>query len=215
MPTVFINGYIYDKINQAQQYGGTTRFFPASPTAIDDFTEQFPEGNKFYVYDRMLKMRRTPFPHIKEEQMLIYFYARGAQPIPDLYESTQAIVDLLDRGDESGEEVNAWIKEQLDENGLYVVDKGLDTEKSFKPVYFHSFKIFQLEETADIIDFGTARTWAGNKIIIDYKYHLNYPEKKILYTTDNPDWQDPNDDEITRDDKDDVESNFDPHYLES
>ena len=86
---------------------------------------------------------------------------------------------------------------------------------SKKAVFFHSFKLFQLEETADIIDFGTARTWAGNKLIIDYKYHLNYPEKKILYTTDNPDWQDLNDDEITRNDKDDIISNFDPHYLES
>jgi hypothetical protein len=181
MPTIFINGYIFDKLNESSRNDDQVKFFPASPTAIDDFTEQFPEGNKFYVYDRMLKMRRTPFPHIKEEQMLIYFYARGANPIVDLYESTQKIVDLLDRGDESGEEINAWIRDQLDENSLYVVDRGLDTEKSFKPVFFHSFKLFQLEETADIIDFGTARTWAGNKLIIDYKYHIpkdfNYSEE--------------------------------------
>jgi hypothetical protein len=181
MPTIFINGYIYDKLNESSQSDNQIKFFPASPTAIDDFTEQFPEGNQFYVYDRMLKMRRTPFPHIKEEQMLIYFYARGANPIVDLYESTQKIVDLLDRGDESGEEINSWIKSQLDENSLYVVDRGLNTEKSFKPIFFHSFKLFQLEETADIIDFGTARTWAGNKLIIDYKYHIpkdfNYSEE--------------------------------------
>jgi hypothetical protein len=37
--------------------------------------------------------------------------------------------------------------------------------------YFHSFKVYQLEEVRDIIDFGTARTYAGNKIIIDYQYH--------------------------------------------
>jgi len=37
--------------------------------------------------------------------------------------------------------------------------------------YFHDFKVYQLEETRDIIDFGTARTYAGNKIIIDFDYH--------------------------------------------
>jgi hypothetical protein len=37
--------------------------------------------------------------------------------------------------------------------------------------YFHEFKVYQLEESRDIIDFGTARTYGGNKIIIDYDYH--------------------------------------------
>jgi hypothetical protein len=37
--------------------------------------------------------------------------------------------------------------------------------------YFHNFKVYQLEETRDIIDFGTARTYGGNKIIIDFDYH--------------------------------------------
>jgi len=37
--------------------------------------------------------------------------------------------------------------------------------------HFHNFKVYQLEETRDIIDFGTARTYGGNKIIIDFDYH--------------------------------------------
>ncbi len=174
MPTIFINKYIHDKLNELYVGDDSLKFFPSSPTAIDDFTEQFPNGNQFYVYDRMLKMRRSPFPHIKEEQMLIYFYSRGAQgeAIANVYEKTQAIVDLLDRGDESAEEINTWLKTQLDIDNLYRVDEGFDTYKVFRPVYFHSFKIFQLEETADIIDFGTARTWAANKLVIDYKYHI-------------------------------------------
>jgi hypothetical protein len=39
------------------------------------------------------------------------------------------------------------------------------------PLYFHTFKTYQLQETRDIIDFGTARTYAGNKIILDYDWH--------------------------------------------
>lgn len=172
MPTIFINKYIYEKFaEQGDSY--RVPFFPASPTAIDDFTEQFPNGDKFYVYDRMMKMRRTPFPHIKAEQMLMYFYARGASPsdsIVSIYESSQQIQDWLDRGDESAQDLNAWIRTQLNEDGEMVVGTG-SMQKIFRPVFFHSFKVFQLEETADIIDFGTARTWAGNKLILDYSYH--------------------------------------------
>lgn len=170
MATRFINGYISEKLSDER----VTPFFPVSPTAIDDFTEQFPEGNQFYVYDRMMKMRRTPFPHIKNEQMLMYFYARsdsnGLDSISNIIESSQKIQDLLDRGDESAQELNAWIATKLDVSGEMVVGTG-SLQVKFRPVYFHSFKVFQLQETADIIDFGTARTWAGNKLILDYTYH--------------------------------------------
>lgn len=176
MPTILINMYIYDKFNEVYDGDDPIKFFPSTPTAIDDFTEQFPEGNKFYVYDRMLKMRRKPFPHIKEEQMLIYFYARDKDPfksaIEEVYESTQHIMDLLDREDESAIEINNWIKSKLVDGLFPAGTPGTRFYREFKPLYFHSLKVFQLEETADIIDFGTARTWAGNKVIIDYKYHI-------------------------------------------
>ena len=171
MPTILINSYISEKLSEESNIA----FFPSSPTAIDDFTEQFPEGNKFYVYDRMLKMRRKPFPHIKEEQMLIYFYARDRDQfktaIEEVYESSQRIVDLFDREDESASEINDWIKGKLVNGKFPAGPVGTQMYREFSPVFFHSFKVFQLEETADIIDFGTARTWAGNKLIIDYKYH--------------------------------------------
>mgnify|MGYP006915399748 CR=1 len=80
--------------------------------------------------------------------------------------ATQAVQDLLDRGDESAEDLNAWIMSSPDYNSATGLYKG-----EFLPVYFHDIKIYQLEETRDIIDFGTARTYAGNKIIIDYCYH--------------------------------------------
>lgn len=43
--------------------------------------------------------------------------------------------------------------------------------KQFFLPYFHETKIYQLEEARDIIDFGTARTYAGNKVIIEYCWH--------------------------------------------
>lgn len=177
-PPVLINMYLAERVAQVLHADDPNfmlyptdfvKFFPASPTAIDDFTEQFPQGDSFYVYDRMMKMRRSKMPHIKEEQLLIYFYDRGNQGV--LFEATQAIVDLLDREDESAEEVNTWVRSKIGNDGLVTVGTGA-LQKKFNPVYFHNFKIFQLEETADIIDFGTARTWASNKLIIDYKFHI-------------------------------------------
>jgi hypothetical protein len=50
--------------------------------------------------------------------------------------------------------------------------------KDFFLPKFQEFKIYQLEEARDIIDFGTARTYAGNKIIIEYVWHKSAPIKR-------------------------------------
>jgi hypothetical protein len=176
-PPIFINDYLSAKIPAIlgpQRFStGLMRFFPTAPTDLEALTETFPEASTdvFAVYDRMFKMRRKPFPHIKEEQLLYYFYKMHSDPEALIF-ATQVVQDLLDRGDESAEEINLWISKQLDPvTQLY---KG-----EFLPVYFHDIKIFQLEETRDIVDFGTARTYAGNKIIIDYKYHTKgYPNTR-------------------------------------
>ena len=188
-PPTFINAYLADKVKGSMSY--TLPFFPTSPTAIQDFTETFPDSqnNVFGVYDRMLRMRRSPFPHIKCEQILYYFYKTAGDPV-SLIETVQVVSDLLDREDESGEEVNNWIRSyQANNPGPLVLEDGslpsttgedsdkqlfktaLFQGKEFMLPYFHQFKVYQLQETRDIIDFGTARTFAGNKIIIDYDWH--------------------------------------------
>lgn len=174
-PPIFINTYLQQKLGAAGF--GAVPMFPTMPTdfdiaegfSINDLTEggRFGYQGQAAVYDRMFKMRRKAFPHIKDEQLLYYFYATREQSVPSLMFMTQQIQDLLDRGDESAEDINSWIKaNMLNSDGKYVADG-----QEFLPVYFHEFKVYQLEETRDIIDFGTARTYAGNKIIIDYCYH--------------------------------------------
>lgn len=189
-PPAFINAYLAEKVPAELGPGrfsgdtpdGKMKFFPASPTDIEALTSTFPDaaGEVFAVYDRMLKMRRGPFPHIKFEQLLYYFYKMAGDPV-DLIESTQIVQDLLDREDESAQELNSWISNlplltnpDTGEN----VWQPLNTTGTFDakyvsylPVFFHKVKIYQLEETRDLIDFGTARTYAGNKIIIDYEWH--------------------------------------------
>lgn len=163
-PPMVVNAYLKSKIGSDFEL----QFSPTTPTDINEFTEQFPSGNAFCVYDRMFRMRRGPFPHIKCEQILYYFYCPPSgtdiSSIAMLSEITQGIYDLLDNGDESAQDINSWVSSNR------ASDPTL-SNMSIIPV-FHTFKIYQLEETRDIIDFGTARTWAGNKIIIDYDYHV-------------------------------------------
>jgi hypothetical protein len=183
-PPVFVNKYLQEKL---ATYGfGAVPMFPTYPndfSIAEQFTLDVLMGNSAQrfsfqgqaaVYDRMFKMRRTPFPHVKGEQLLYYFYALTEQAVVNLIEMTQKIQDLLDNEDESAMEINEWIKSKV--SGTAVVDgKTYNTVtfdgKEFLLPYFHKIKIYQLEETRDIIDFGTARTYAGNKVIIDYDWH--------------------------------------------
>jgi len=169
-PPMVVNAYLKSKIDPDLVTGSgfELQFSPTTPTDINEFTEQFPSGDAFCVYDRMFRMRRGPFPHIKCEQILYYFYCPPSRtdisPIAILSEISQRIYHLLDKGDESAQDINSWVSSNR------ASDPTL-SNMSIIPV-FHTFKIYQHEETRDIIDFGTARTWAGNKIIIDYDYHV-------------------------------------------
>lgn len=196
-PPVFINAYLAEQIPARFNNEFSLPFFPTSPTDIGTLTQSFPDGFGV-VYDRMLKMRRSPFPHIKSEQLLYYFYKMAGDPVA-LIEATQVVQDLLDREDESAQELNEWISAYqtanpgtpipaLDAKGNQILDwvEALDGQlvqvaktrqtarigdTDFLLPYFHKIRIYQLEETRDIVDFGTARTYAGNKIIVDYDWH--------------------------------------------
>jgi hypothetical protein len=170
-PPTLINAYLAAKIPNAlpNRFSGSLPFFPVGPTDINALTETFPDAanNVFAVYDRMFRMRRQAFPHINCEQILYYFYKMAGDP-EALIETTQVVYDLLGRGDESAEDINKWLKD--------------NPQSRSQPVYFHTFKVYQLEEVRDIIDFGTARTYAGNKMIIDYDYHsTGYSEGSTKY----------------------------------
>ena len=172
-PPIFINDYLREKLSLLlgpSNVSVDVPFFPTSPSTIEQLTTTAAINNEsqlFAVYDRMSKMRRRAFPHIKSEQLLYYFYSLD---VSSMIDSSQHISDLLDRGNESAEDLNSWIAKKII-NGKYIKDNGDGSTREFLPVYFHDIKIYQLEETRDIVDFGTARTYAGNKIIIDYTYH--------------------------------------------
>jgi hypothetical protein len=184
-PVLWINKYLQEKIptmvkdpkllkqignDDITKYtdlqGVGVPFFPSKPTSIDELTEQwivinderYPYAGVMAVWDRLVRMRRTPFPHIKQEQLLYYFYATAEDVTEQMVQIQEAVLRLMDREDETAKDINDWARGK-------VID-GMTCK-----FYFHRFRIYQLEEVRDIIDFGTARTYGGNKIIIDFEYH--------------------------------------------
>jgi hypothetical protein len=163
-PGLWVNKYLQEKIFNNTEIA--MPFFPTMPSTIDDLTEQWVviNGERLSyqgvvaVFDRLIRMRRSPFPHIKCEQLLYYFYATQENVTENMIQVQEAVLRLMDRGDETAQDINVWAK-----------DKTFDGMTC--KFYFHNFKIYQLEEVRDIIDFGTARTFGGNKMIIDYDYH--------------------------------------------
>jgi hypothetical protein len=182
-PILWINTYLQEKLATGAGIG--VHIFPTRPASIDDLTngwitintENYDYAGVMATWDRMFRMRRNPFPHKKEEQVLYYFYATQENVTELMVQVQEQIFRLMDREDETAEEVNAWAQAR----GTINVGTASSPILVKNQFYFHSFKIYQLEEVRDIIDFGTARTYGGNKIIIDYKYHqmpaLNNPDK--------------------------------------
>ena len=164
-PMLWVNAYLQEMLGEGLAIG--VPFFPPSPSSINDLTEAWipvndvnlPYNGVMCTYDRLIRMRRSPFPHIKAEQLLYYFFATEQGVTDKMVGITETVLRLMDREDETAEEINRWAK-----------NKGPIAGHS-PSFYFHRFKVYQLEEVRDIIDFGTARTFGGNKIIIDFEYH--------------------------------------------
>ena len=163
-PVLWINKYLQSKILDST--GLDTPFFPTLPSTINDLTQYFPTGGTMATWDRLIKMNKKSFPHIKCEQIMYYFYANGDNPIVKMVQIQEQVLRLMDRGNETAEELNNWASNRQVNLGTAQNPDLIDNM-----FYFHDFKVYQLEESRDIIDFGTARTYGGNKIIIEYDYH--------------------------------------------
>jgi hypothetical protein len=175
-PVLWINTYLQEKLAelivdnpdtpQDESAGIGVPFFPSRPTSIDELTEQWvivgdqrlEYSGVMATWDRLVRMRRSPFPHIKQEQLLYYFYATEENVTETMVQVQETVLRLMDGEDETAEDINRW-------------SVGKTIGGMTNKFYFHKFRVYQLEEVRDIIDFGTARTYGGNKIIIDFEYH--------------------------------------------
>ena len=167
-PMLWVNKYLQEKI--AENLKIAVPIFPTMPSTLDNINEYFLRINNVNyeyagvigVYDRMFKMRRSPFPHVKPEELMYYFYATDSNVTDYMVAVAETLLRLFDGQDESAQDLNDWlVNKTINVNGI-----------NLKPeFFFHEFKTYQLEESRDIVTFQSTRTYGASKIIIAYDYH--------------------------------------------
>ena len=74
-PLLWVNKYLQAKAEILTSIE-IIPFFPTTPTDFEAITQSFPQSDGVVcVYDRLSRMNKNKFPHIKTEQVLYYFYA--------------------------------------------------------------------------------------------------------------------------------------------
>jgi hypothetical protein len=167
-PPIWVNQYIKEELLKYDFNNIIT--LPSTPSAIDDVykntTGSYPD--LAIQYDRLFRLRRTPFYPMKCEQLLYYVYSTQAEKI---YDAMIIISQLLDRSDAAAEDLNRWAAAK--QSGSSPI---LDTAVPIPyNVYFHDIKVYQLEEARDLGELGAIRGLTLNKLIIEYDYHVKEP----------------------------------------
>jgi hypothetical protein len=173
-PPFFINQYVVQQLQDFGIFSGfeqMTPIFPTSPTNIEDVFKNYigapGVGDPLLIqYERLIRFRVGPFYPRKREQLIYYLYCTDLSKINNAH---RIITDALDREDSAGQDVNALCAE-------------LSTSTIPFNVFFHNVRVYQADETRDILELASARTVYSNKLIIEYDYHV----KNSIPDPDNP-----------------------------
>jgi len=170
-PASYINEYLYEQlskyedINMAQSDNGIIPFFPAAQAVnVSEIYDQLQLSSvqklpAVIFYDRMIRLRNNSFPIGKREQVLYTVYG----DIENCTNIGSVIFQTLDREDYSAQDLNKWVTE----NKTNLLSKGYPV-KSF----FRSMKVFQADESQDLVELDEYRRGSVHKYIVEYDYHL-------------------------------------------
>ena len=153
-PPFFINQYTTE---QLKLFGILTGFeqmnpiFPTSPTNIEDVFKNYigapGVGDPLLIqYERLVRFRTGPFYPKKREQLIYYLYCTDLSKINNAH---RIIMDSLDREDSSAQDVNAYCA-------------SISTAELPFNTYFHSTRVYQADETRDVLELASARTVYAN-----------------------------------------------------
>jgi hypothetical protein len=171
-PPTFLNKYVKAQLNrfglitdgpEGLQQAGLDPMVPALfPTNIEDLYNdqiQIRQTDKpiLIVYDRLMRFRPTPFYRNKREQLIYFIYCSDSGKLLD---SIRIITDALDREDAAAQDINLWLQNNP-------ID-GTPTN-----VFFHNVRVYQADESRDVVELASAKTLFVNKLIIEYDYHTN------------------------------------------
>lgn len=168
-PPRWINAYIFDKLSEYEDIGvsKTQKFSPifaTSPTNIEDIYKEVEQSSKIpnplvIQYDRLIRFRPNAFYPYKREQVLYYLYSTS---LANVNNAAIVISQLLDREDAAAQDLNDWASKNPQSSG--------DTNIPHN-VFFHSMKVYQTDESVDVMNSTSARTIYAAKMIVEYDYH--------------------------------------------
>lgn len=178
-PIKYINEYLYDilspyediNIAKNESIPGYRPFLPAGQSSnITDIYEALQVSSAqdlpaVFYYDRMIRLRGSSFPVGKREQVLYTIYGSESNCL----NIGNVIFQTLDREDYSAQDLNKW----MSENKTALIEKGLPMK-----VFFRNLRVFQADESRDLVELDGYRRGSVHKYIIEYDYHLK----------DNPDF---------------------------
>ena len=171
-PASYINEYLYEQfskyedINMAKSdFPSFIPFFPAGQAVnVSDIYEQLQLSESqnlpaIVLYDRMIRLRNSSFPVGKREQVLYTIYGSES----DCLNIGNVIFQTLDREDYSAQDFNKW----METNRAKLIAKGYPMK-----VFFRNFRVFQADESRDLVELDNYRKGSVHKYIIEYDYHL-------------------------------------------
>ena len=175
-PPHWINEYLYKQlskyegINMSEGQSGSGQMVPifaVTPTNTEEvyknLLQSFPVEQPLLIqYDRLIRFRPNSFYPRKREQLLYYLYSTD---LATVNYANILISQLLDREDAAAQDLNTFIR---DESTLDLAHN----------VFFHSMRVYQADETRDVIELASARTVFINKLIIEYDYHPTWGKDK-------------------------------------
>jgi len=173
-PPFFINGYIKDQLVNFNIIGQSenTPILPVTPEDSTTIYQQLLTSSNIpnpllIQYDRLLRFRPSPFYRRKREQLVYTFICSS-------YEKQSAamamVIEALDRQDATAEDINAWAAKNtlFDDDGVTPLPKN---------VYFHNFRVYQVDESRDLIELASVNmSLVRGKIIIEFDYHTKDPQ---------------------------------------
>lgn len=186
-PPWYINEYLHSifkeyDINLVGGSVGGNEFKPFVAagvySSLDSYIESLSSvaaGNQVFpttiFYDRMIRLRTAPFYVGKREQTLYTVFGK----VEDAHKIGMIISRVLDREDVSAQDLNKW----LNENKSWLsapkdqVVNGKNGVGLPMNVFFRNMRVFQVDESRDLIELTTIRdTAAMHKYIVEYDYHF-------------------------------------------
>ena len=171
-PPHWINAYIFDKLSEYDDIGmdktqQLVPIFATGPTNTEELYRNMIQTTTIeepliIQYDRLMRFRQSPFYGIKKEQLIYYLYSTS---IANVNNANIVISQLLDREDAAAQDLNVWAKDHP------MLLNGQEVKSN---VFFHNIKVYQADETRDVLELASARTVFINKLIIEYDYHANW-----------------------------------------